>query len=324
MFRPSTQADGSITRRYGGTGLGLTISQRLAEMMGGRINVVSTPDLGSCFTLTLPLAYRQSTATGPGGLTTGSELHAPLDIAQRARPIAGAHILVVEDERVNQMVIERLLHRAGLKVTLARHGGEALEHLAKAAGGELPSIDAVLMDLQMPVMDGFATTRAIRTDPRWQNLPIIAVTAAVLIHDQASCRDAGMNGYIAKPVQPSVLIDELVLAIVPNHGHAEQEAPAQAETTGLSVPTSTAPASHDHGDRQQRLRSLQTRLAAHEFITVSELSQLRSLLGDLHDARTERLQAAISRYDYTQAQAILADLLTSLDTADQPPAAHKH
>ncbi len=324
LFRPFTQADGSITRRYGGTGLGLTISQRLAEMMGGRINVVSTPDLGSCFTLTLPLAYRQSTATGPGGLTTGSELHAPLDIAQRARPIAGAHILVVEDERVNQMVIERLLHRAGLKVTLARHGGEALEHLAKAAGGELPSIDAVLMDLQMPVMDGFATTRAIRTDPRWQNLPIIAVTAAVLIHDQASCRDAGMNGYIAKPVQPSVLIDELVLAIVPNHGHAEQEAPAQAETTGLSVPTSTAPASHDHGDRQQRLRSLQTRLAAHEFITVSELSQLRSLLGDLHDARTERLQAAISRYDYTQAQAILADLLTSLDTADQPPAAHKH
>jgi PAS domain S-box-containing protein len=316
LFSPFTQADGSITRRYGGTGLGLTISKRLADMMGGQISVTSTPDVGSCFTLTLPLAYRQPSTMTPDALGAGSGLHEPTNIAQRAIAIAGAHILVVEDERVNQMVLERLLNRAGLKVTLARHGGEALELMTKAGSSDSPMIDAVLMDLQMPVMDGFATTRAIRADPRWQALPIIAVTAAVLIHDEASCREAGMNDYIAKPVQPAVLIDALVRAIAPNSliPAPYPLADAQEKPTAPAPDDETTPITRS--ERQQRMLTLQTRLAAHEFITVAELSELRSLLGEHQDARTERLRAAISRYDYTQAQAILADLLASLDTAN--------
>lgn len=187
LFTPFTQADASTTRCYGGTGLGLSISRRLAEHMGGRITLNSTPGLGSHFHLLLPFAEQDHTAS--------------LTIAQphsHERPLPRARVLVVEDNPVNQLVAAEMLKRLGLHADVAGNGAEALEVLDR-----LP-YDLILMDCQMPVMDGFEATRRLRkTDgPR---LPVIAMTANAIRGDRERCLDAGMDDYLPKPVRISEL-----------------------------------------------------------------------------------------------------------------------
>lgn len=189
LFSPFTQADGSITRRFGGTGLGLSISRRLIEMMGGEIHVKSVEGAGSTFTVTLPChsaqpTQQQSVAEGSADLAVG------------------LHVLLVEDNAVNQKVAKAMLGRMGCQVTVAENGRIALEILAEN------TFDAILMDCQMPEMDGFEATRQIRAGsagPDAQRLPIIAMTANAMAGDREACLEAGMNDYLSKPVQADKL-----------------------------------------------------------------------------------------------------------------------
>jgi CheY-like chemotaxis protein len=202
LFRPFIQVDSSTTRRYGGTGLGLAISKRLVELMGGDISVDSAPRQGSRFhftaSFTLP-DMQQVAATRQGDLETKA-----LDEAGIVERIRGLRVLLVEDNAVNQMLAEELLGTvAGTLVTLAENGQEALDRLQEG------SFDIVLMDVQMPVMDGITATRKIRAQSRFDRLPIIAMTANALQSDQQESLAAGMNAHINKPFEPVELFSAL-------------------------------------------------------------------------------------------------------------------
>ncbi len=196
IFEEFTQADGSISRRYGGTGLGLAITRRLVTMHGGQISVRSEVGRGSAFRVTMPYeSYRLEVAPDQAG---SEALESP-----KAAPAlkSAARILVVEDNLVNQKVVETILTKKGYQVRLANHGVEALRAL------ELSDFDLVLLDVQMPEMDGITATHLIRRNQQWKHLPIVAMTAHAMEGDRERCLQAGMNGYIAKPVSQAHLVE---------------------------------------------------------------------------------------------------------------------
>ena len=198
LFNPFVQADGSITRRFGGTGLGLSICKRLVELMGGVIGVESREGAGSTFWFELPF------------LRTADGVEAPVKPPRKAvsgrMRLAGRKVLVVDDSEINQVVVARALALEGAQIELASNGQQALDLL----GDDSRRFDAVLMDVQMPVMDGLTATRALRRRFDSAALPVIAFTAGVLREERQRAQDAGVNDFLPKPVD----LEEMVAVLL--------------------------------------------------------------------------------------------------------------
>ena len=199
LFTAFEQADSSMTRKYGGTGLGLAISKRLVLMMGGEIGVDSEPGQGSTFWFTVRLGL-VSEATIPALLST----HEELAETQLRRRFAGARVLLAEDEPISQEVSRTILEDVGLVVDLAEDGEMAM------ALAQIADFDIILMDMQMPKMNGLDATRAIRADSLNMDTPILAMTANAFLEDRQACLDAGMNDHIGKPVVPEIMFEILL------------------------------------------------------------------------------------------------------------------
>ena len=291
LFSNFEQADSSTTRKYGGTGLGLAISRQLAMLMDGEVGVSSSPGVGSTFWLSLPLDCAGE-AESPEPHAPGAPLRAahaaddadplPADNAQRTDAVAdleGARILLAEDNPMNQLVERELLEGLGLVVDIVATGAQALEMVRRN------HYALVLMDIQMPEMDGHTAARAIRRLPDCAALPIIALTANAMPDDREASLAAGMNDHLVKPIDPELLVATLQRWLP---GQASGGSPAPAASAAPRTPADAsepvARSGHDDAALAELCAMLAERLASDDF---SVLLLLRE--------HTERLQAGLGR-----------------------------
>jgi CheY-like chemotaxis protein len=194
LFQSFVQIDSSLARQYEGTGLGLTLVERLAKLHGGRVSVESKIGEGSCFAVHLPYFPVNALKSAP---TNSPTSETEVNHYSSLKP---ALILLVEDNPNNYQTISTYLEYKGYRLMAAGNGKEAIEIIKQTKP------DLILMDVQMPVMDGFETTRQIRSNPKFSQIPIIALTALAMPSDRDRCLAAGMNDYLSKPIRMKQLI----------------------------------------------------------------------------------------------------------------------
>ena len=279
IFDAFEQADVSITRQYGGTGLGLSITRRLAALMDGEVGVESQPGVGSLFWFTARLERGRGFVPGAAPVSAASAE------AELRRRHAGARLLLVEDNAINRIVALELLHAVHLAVDTAEDGQEAV---VKA---QATAYDLILMDVQMPIMDGLEATRTIRALPDRKHTPILAMTASAFTEDRQQCLASGMNDHVSKPVDAEALYATLLHWLAP-----PRHPPA---------PSPTAPAAAAALD-DRSLATLPGLDLAHGLALVSGKRALyRHLLNlfiDRHGADVERLDEALRADDLTEVQ----------------------
>jgi len=297
LFTPFEQADASTTRKFGGTGLGLSICKKLIGLMGGDIRVETQMGVGSCFTFALRLALQAAQPPRQLSPIDGNQnaRHQRHDHSDAIAHIAGACVLLVEDNDINQELAVDILTSVGVNVDVANHGAEAVAMIGKKP------YDAVLMDCQMPVMDGYAATLEIRKDARFATLPILAMSANAMTGDREKCLAVGMNDHIAKPVDIAQLFKMLAQWIKPRELRvAAIDAPRSVPVTAVSA-TAEQPA---------ELRGVQLRgvdVAAALKRLNGNAVVYRKLLKMFHDSEAdaiERIQGAWNKGERQEAQRI--------------------
>jgi two-component system, sensor histidine kinase and response regulator len=239
LFQRFAQADASATRKYGGTGLGLVISKRLAEMLGGDLTVQSTPGEGSCFTVTVATGPLQTTPHLGSAPTSATAKH-PKTIVSFA---SGERILLAEDSIDNQQLLQMILGRAGFQVIIAENGQIAYDQ-AMAAVADGKPFNLILMDMQMPVLDGYGATRKLRA--AGYNAPIVALTANATVEDRKQCFAAGCDYYVTKPINREELLGVAANCMSTSNGQKldhNQEAsdPPQPESSPATSTSNSAP-----------------------------------------------------------------------------------
>ncbi len=301
LFKSFEQADGSNTRRYGGTGLGLAISKSLAYAMGGEVGVASEPGRGSTFwfTVRLGLGAQDETLSHP---SVERRVHSASNLEAALAPLRGARVLLVEDNEINQMVACEMLHGVGFLVEVAENGqlGVNQVHARKAQGRPY---DIVLMDIQMPVMDGLSATRLLRKTYSAKALPIVAMTANAMPGDKERCLGAGMNGFVSKPIHPDALWRALLSVITLREGLGQSAA---------ASPAQNAPAQDGSAQDGQRQQSLLSALRNVEGLDVEQGLRLSNHNAALYLSMLEKfVQSQEQALQHTQQALQQADGLTA-------------
>lgn len=292
LFEAFSVVDDSTTRQFGGSGLGLSIVRRLAEQMGGSVSVQSVADQGSCFSLRVPVA---SAGASSEQTTTGSEQELVLhQLAQKETHQFNAHVLIAEDNTINQMVLERLLDVLGVTWVLARNGQEAVEACTHSG-----TFDVIFMDLQMPLMNGLEATRYIRKwdgDSGRLRRTIIACTASALDDSREACLAAGMDDVLAKPIELAKLIQMLTRWL-----------PAINPSTSQHAASASASKQADYREIWRTVQRLQPLLAECMFDAVTAFDELRRQCADAAlDNGLGAVEPFIRRLDFAAAAQALA------------------
>jgi signal transduction histidine kinase/CheY-like chemotaxis protein len=286
IFSGFSQAEASTTRRFGGTGLGLPISQRFVSLMGGELKLESEPNQGSLFyfTITLPIAGERVDAVADARVDNEqAQASKPVGSAVQRR-LEGMRLLLVEDNPNNQLVASELLNFEGALVQIANNGSEGVEAVAAA----VPRFDVVLMDLQMPVMDGFDATRVIRFELGLKDLPIVAMTANAMASDREACLGAGMNDHVGKPFDLNHLVRVL------RQQAKWESAPMQTQANQTALSQALMQAASDAGiDLAQALRRMGDKQDVYRRTLQTFIKDLEILPEQMQAANPESLRRLI-------------------------------
>lgn len=318
LYRPFTQADSSTTRIYGGTGLGLSICKRLVEMMGGTISVQSSPGKGSTFSFSIRfgLGVRQPRTAGRTARTP---------VGRRQQNLRGCRLLVVEDQQINLQIARELLQFAGISVETANNGAEAVS-IVQDHGDNL---DAILMDIQMPTMDGYEATRLIRQLFSPEQLPIFAMTAHAFDEERERCLAAGMNDHLPKPLDVKALFELLGKYIGTGDTSATQSllgGLTDQEVTALpdKLPGIEMEALLERLNHNRQLLVRLVRLFAHEHHDTAHEIRQRIQESDLAAAAriTHGLKGVAGNLAALELQRLAAQLEDALKKDDRAAATH--